>query len=67
MKTIKYVMSISLGLIVLTFVEAILSFGNAFIVSNYNIIGWIFQTIVIVFTISLSIIICNNLINEDEL
>jgi hypothetical protein len=67
MKLIKYLMSISLGLIILFFLEAILSFGNAFIVSNYNIIGWIFQTIVIVFTISLSIIICNNMIKDGTL
>lgn len=67
MKTIKYVMSISLGLIALTFVEALFTFGNAFILSNYNLFGWIIQAIVIIFTVSLSIIICNNMINENEL
>jgi hypothetical protein len=67
MKTIKYVMSISLGLIALTFVEALFTFGNAFILSNYNLFGWIIQAIVIIFTVSLSIIICNNMINEGEL
>lgn len=67
MKTIKYVMSISLGLIILTFVEAIFTFGNAFIPTNYNLFGCIIQAIVILFTVSLSIIICNNMINEGEL
>lgn len=67
MKTIKYIMSISLGLIALTFVEALFTFGNAFILSNYNLFGWIIQAIVIIFTVSLSIIICNNMINEGEL
>lgn len=67
MKTIKYVMSISLGLIALTFLEAIFTFGNAFIVSNYNLFGWVIQAIVITFTVSASVIICNNLINEGEL
>ena len=67
MKTIKYVMSISLGLMVLTFVEAIFTFGAAFTPSKYNLFGWIIQAIVIIFTVSLSIIICNNLINEEEL
>ena len=67
MKTIKYVMSISLGLIVLTFVEAIFTFGAAFIPSTYNLFGCIIQALAIIFTLSLSIIICNNIINEDEL
>jgi hypothetical protein len=67
MKTIKYVMSISLGLIALIFVEAILTFGNAFIISNYNLFGWVIQALLVIFTISLSTIICNNMINEGEL
>jgi len=67
MKTIKYVMSISLGLIILTFIEAIFTFGGAFIPSNYNLFGCIIQAIVITFTVSTSIIICNNMIKENEL
>ena len=67
MKTIKYVMSISLGLIALTFLEALFTFGAAFIPSTYNLFGCIIQAIVIIFTVSLSIIICNNMINEGEL
>lgn len=67
MKTIKYVMSISLGLIILTFLEAIFTFGNAFIVSNYNLFGWVIQAIVITFTVSASVIICNNMIKEGDL
>ena len=67
MKTIKYVMSISLGLITLIFVEAILTFGNAFTVSNYNLFGWVIQALLVIFTISLSAIICNNEIKNSEL
>lgn len=67
MKTIKYVMSISFGLIALSFLEALFTFGNAFILSNYNLFGWVIQAIVITFTVSASIIICNNMINEGDL
>jgi len=64
MKTTKYVMSISLGLITLTFLEALFTFGNAFILDNYNLFGWVIQSMIITFTVSASIIICNNTISK---
>ena len=67
MKTTKYVMSISLGLITLIFLESLFTFGNAFVLDNYNLFGWVIQALLVIFTISLSTIICNNMINEGEL
>jgi len=65
MKTINYTMSISLGLIILMFVEGCFTLGNAFLISNYGVMSCIIQAILITFTVSLSSMICNKeLINK---
>ena len=56
MKRINYyVMAISLGLICLFFLEGILTMGSAFQFESYSIVAWIGQSIMILFTVSLSI------------
>ena len=66
MKTINYyIMSISLGIICLVFVEGILTMGSAFQFETYGLFAWIMQIIGLVFTISLSLHIAIN-VKEDK-
>jgi hypothetical protein len=66
MKTINYyIMSISLGIICLVFIEGILTMGSAFMFEQYGVFAWIMQIIAIVFTISLSLHIAIN-VKEDK-
>ena len=66
MKTINYyIMSISLGIICLVFIEGILTMGSAFNFNSYGMFAWIMQTIGLVFTISLSLHIAIN-VQEDK-
>ena len=60
-----YIMSISLGIICLVFIEGILTMGNAFNFKDYGVFAWIMQTIGLVFTITLSLHIAIN-VQEDK-
>lgn len=48
-------MAVTLGLICLFFLEGMLTLGSAFQFESYGIVGWIGQSIMILFTVSLSI------------
>lgn len=50
-----YIMSITLGMICLVFIEGMMTLGSAFQFEHYGTFAWICQAIAIVFTISLSI------------
>jgi hypothetical protein len=56
-KIVYYTMSISLGLLVLIFIEGMMTLGSAFNFESYSVFGWIVQAILVVFTISLSAMI----------
>lgn len=56
MKVIKYTLGITLGLLVLFFIEGMMSFGSAFDFKNYTTIGWIVQSLAIILTICISVV-----------
>lgn len=53
-KIIYYTMSICLGLLILTFLEGVLTYGSAFDFKNYSTFGWVIQGVGVLFTITLS-------------
>ena len=55
MKTINLIIGITLGLVVLIFLEGIMTFGSAFNFENYDAFNYVFQSILIVLTVSISI------------
>lgn len=55
MKTIDVIIAMSLGLVILIVFEGMLTFGSAFNFENYTMFGWIFQGILVVLTLSISI------------
>lgn len=61
-----YIMSISLGMICLVFIEGMMTLGAAFNFSNYDVFAWICQAIAIMFTISLSIHIAGKELEEGK-
>lgn len=65
MNIIKYIVGISLGLIVLIMMEGLATLGSAFSFETYGIIGWITQILFIIFTICLSIILTQKFIEND--
>ena len=56
-KIVYYTMSISLGLLVLIFLEGMMTLGSAFKFEEYSTFGWIIQAILVVFAMSLSAMI----------
>jgi hypothetical protein len=60
-----YIMSISLGIICLVFIEGILTMGSAFQFETYGVFAWIMQIIGLIFTTSLSLHIAIN-VKEDK-
>lgn len=65
MNIIKYIIGISLGLIVLIMMEGLATLGSAFSFETYGIIGWITQILFIIFTICLSILLTQKFIEND--
>lgn len=55
MKILDLVIAMSLSLVVLIFFEGMLTFGSAFNFESYTMFGWIFQGILVVLTLSISI------------
>jgi hypothetical protein len=53
-KILKTTASICAGLILLVFIEALFTFGNAFDIEQYTAFGWFVQSILVLFTISFS-------------
>ena len=56
MKAIYYLFGILLGLIILIFIEGMMTLGSCFSFEYYSTFVWIIQGILILFTISGSII-----------
>ena len=55
MKILDLVIAMSLSLVVLIFFEGMLTFGSAFNFESYTMFGWIFQGILVVLALSISI------------
>lgn len=55
MKILDLVIAMSLSLVVLIFFEGMLTFGSAFNFETYTMFGWIFQGILVVLALSISI------------
>jgi hypothetical protein len=53
-QVVYYTMSISLGLLVLIFLEGMMTLGSAFKFETYSAFGWIIQGVLLVFTVALS-------------
>jgi len=53
-QAIYYTMSICLGLLMLSFLEAVVTYGSAFDFAHYSTFGWIIQGVGVLFTITLS-------------
>jgi hypothetical protein len=66
MKTIKYMFSISIGLLVLMLIEGLFTMGSAFDFANYSAIGWIAQVVATAFIVSASILCCHSELMEDK-
>jgi hypothetical protein len=66
MKTIKYMFSISIGLLVLMLIEGLFTMGSAFDFATYSAIGWIAQVVAIMFIVSASILCCHSELMEDK-
>jgi hypothetical protein len=63
---IHYVFSVSLSLLILMFLEGIVTMGMAFKFELYTIVGWIAQIMGIIFTVSLAIRITESEISEKQ-
>jgi hypothetical protein len=61
-----YIMSISLGMICLVFIEGMMTLGSAFNFESYGVFAWVCQAIAILFTISLSIHIAGKELEEGK-
>jgi NAD/NADP transhydrogenase alpha subunit len=57
---INYVCSVSASLLILIFLEGLLTGGIAFKFELYTIVGWVAQIVITIFSISLAIIITQN-------
>ena len=55
MKNINMTINIICGLLLLIFVEGMMTLGHAFDFASYNWFGWLVQLMLVVLTISLSI------------
>lgn len=61
-KNIDRVIAVFTGLLVLFFIEMMLTIGHAFDISAYNVFTWVCQVIVVLFAT-----FCSLLINEVEM
>lgn len=64
MNIIKYILGISLGLLILIGLEGLLSMGDALKFENYGVVSWIAQTLAIIVVICLSTVITNDTIKD---
>jgi hypothetical protein len=64
MKTLKYILGVILGLICLIFIEGLMTLGNAFKFEQYNVFGYFIQTLFVIATICISIIVTEKEINS---
>ena len=59
METLRKLWAISAGLLILVFVEGMMTLGAAFDFNNYSLIGWIIQFIVLFFTVISSLLLAD--------
>ena len=64
--SIKYLFSISIGMLVLIMFEGLFTMGSAFNFSNYTTIGWICQVVATLFILSASILCCHSHLLENK-
>lgn len=53
-KILKTTTAVCAGVLLMLFLEGMLTFGAAFCFEKYNIFGWLIQSVILLFTISLS-------------
>lgn len=54
--TTRKLFAVFSGLLILLFLEGMMTLGHAFDFENYNIMGWIVQIILLGFTVSASLL-----------
>jgi ABC-type uncharacterized transport system permease subunit len=59
MKKLKYILIISLSLLILIGAEGMFSLGAAFIFEEYTLIGWISQFLAVAVTVCVAILIAH--------
>jgi len=57
---VYYTMCISIGLLVLIFLEGMMTLGSAFKFEEYSAFGWIVQVVLVVFAVTCSIHIADD-------
>jgi hypothetical protein len=62
---IQTTLSVSLGLLVLIFMEGMMTLGTAFNFDNYNWFCWFVQALLVIMTISLSLKISSKMDEEN--
>jgi preprotein translocase subunit SecF len=64
--SIKYLFSISVGMLVLIMFEGLFTMGSAFDFATYTTIGWISQVVATLFIVSASILCCHSHLMENK-
>lgn len=64
-KTLKTTATICAGIIIMVFIEGLLTFGAAFCFEKYNVFGWLIQGVILLFTISFSAWLSTNEENNE--
>lgn len=59
MKTIKTLQYIAVALVALIFAEALITFGGALVLENYDTMAWFVQSVVIAATVLTAIRVAN--------
>lgn len=55
MRTVKTIQYIAVGLLLVLFVECLLTTGRVMDIANYDIIGWVVQLTIMVATVTIAI------------
>ena len=57
MKLVSFIMYVSLGLVVLLFLEGLTTLGSAFEFENYSVLGYKIQALIVTITVCISVTI----------
>lgn len=55
MKLVSFIMNVSIGLVVLLFLEGMTTLGAAFNFENYSALGYVFQALLVTITVCISV------------
>ena len=66
MKFVKFILSLSIGLIVLICMEGILTYGGAFNFEAYTAFGYFVQALLLIITVCVSTLIWFDTVKKDE-